>query len=124
MTMQSDDLSTVLADAVDLGLADACTYTPVGGSPITTTIATTESPEPFEEDIGGEIRRRTLEALAPAEDIPSPSRDDEIQIATGPYVGTWHVIRIGLRDSAGQMLTLREDVRRATRAAGVERMPA
>ncbi len=124
MGMMSDDLSAVIADAAGLGLADSCTYTPVGGSPITTTMAVLESPEPPEEDVGGEIRRRTLEALAPAADITSPSRDDEVQIATGAYVGTWIVIRIGLRDSASQLLTLREDVRRAMRAAGVERMPA
>lgn len=123
MTMVKDDLLACLADATDLGMADACDYTTQAGPVITTTLACVEESGPNIEDVGGEVRRRTLQALGPAEDFAAPKREELVQIATGPYAGSWRIIAIGSRDSAGQLLTLREDARIRMRPPGVERMP-
>lgn len=117
------DLTALLADAADLGLADAATYTPLAGSPVELTVTCRDDPQADFSDVGGRIRRRQAVALLEGLAVAAPVQGDRLEIAMGDFVGSWIVVGVGQRDQAGQLVTLRFDDAVRAEVGGIVRDP-
>jgi hypothetical protein len=106
MGMLDDDLAMIHADALALGMATACTY---AGTAITATFQ--ETPQPFINDEGSEVRRREASISVAVADVATPAKGDAVVVASGVYAGTWKVIEISTPDDGCLMLTCRFDDR-------------
>jgi hypothetical protein len=109
--MLDDDLASIHADALALGMADTLTYTTVAGVATAITGTMYEMPEPFINAEGAEVRRRTCQLDCRRSVIATPGKGDTVTAASGAYAGTWTVVDLGAGDDGGWVLTVRLDDR-------------
>jgi hypothetical protein len=112
MTLAAD-LAALLADAVDLGLADAATYTPVSGASVAVVAALAELADDLAQRPAGHDRVRLADALIDRAALGAitPAHGDTLAVASGAQAGTWIVLGIERRDAVALVLRVRRSDR-------------